>query len=82
MPRTTRTTSPTLTRRRFARQAIAAARAADAAQDAGTHQLLHDLFQVAPGQTQASSDVLTLHRFGAAMIGDVGDRLERENQLL
>ena len=64
------------------RQAVAAARSAHAAQDAGADQLLHDLFQIAPGQIQAAGDVLTLHRFGAAVIGDVGHRLQGEHQLL
>ena len=64
------------------RQAIAAARSAHASQDTGTDQLLHDLFQIAPRQIQATGDVLTLHRFDPAVIGDVGDRLQGEHQLL
>ena len=62
-------------------EAVAAARAPHAAQDARPHQLLHDLLEVAPRQIQAPRDVLALHRFRAAVEGNVGHGLERQNQL-
>ncbi len=65
----------------LARQAIAAARAAHALQDARAHQLLHHLFQIALRHALAGGDLLGLHRFGPRVVGDVDHRLERQQCL-
>ena len=66
----------------LARQAIAAARAADADQDAVPHQLLQNRFEIAARDALALGDLGRAHRRPAAIIGDVEHRLDREQQLL
>ncbi len=62
----------------FARQPIAAARAAHAFEDAGAHQLLHHLFQIALRHALARGDFLGLHRLGPRVEGDVDHRFQRQ----
>src|SRR5690606_6727724 len=61
---------------------IAAPGPAHALQDVGAHQLLHDLLEIALGNALAPVDLLGLHRFGAAVVGNVHHRLEGEQHLL
>ncbi len=61
----------------LARQPISATRATHTAQNASTHELLHDLLKISSRQDQASSYVLALYWLGAAMKRYVSDRLKR-----
>ena len=65
----------------FPRQPIAAARAAHAFEDAGAHQLLHHLFQIALRHALAGGDFLGLHRLGPGIEGDVDHRFQRQQGL-
>ena len=79
--RTTRTTSPRVIAS-VAAQAIAAARTALAVQDAGAHQVLQDLLEIALGNALALGDVAAAHRVLADMERHVEHRFDREHRLL
>ncbi len=61
----------------LARETITAAGAAHALQNAGAHEGLHHLLEIAMGHALAAGDFLRLHGFGARVAGDVDHRLER-----
>src|SRR6266704_4651555 len=61
---------------------MAAARAADADEDAVAHQLLQHRFEIAARDALALGDLRRTDRGGAPVIGDVEHRLDREQQLL
>jgi hypothetical protein len=59
-------------------EAIAAARPAHAFENAGAHQLLHDLFEITLRHALARGDLLRLHRLGPRIERDVDHRFERK----
>ena len=65
----------------FAGQAIPSARAADPDQNAVSDQMLKGLFQIPAGNFLAPGDIAALDRFGTGMIGNVENRLDREQHL-
>src|SRR5580704_16225459 len=65
----------------LARQAIAAARPPDPDQHLAAHQLLQYGLQVAARNALARRDLSRPHRRGATVIGDIEDRLDREEEL-
>src|SRR6185437_6146536 len=66
----------------LARQAIAAARPAYADEDAVAHQFLQHRLEIAARDALPRGDFRRAHRHGAAVIGDVEHRLDREEKFL
>jgi hypothetical protein len=65
----------------FARQPIAAARAAHALENSGADKLLHHLFEIALRHALSGGDLLGLYRLGPGIEGDVDYRLQRQKRL-
>ena len=66
----------------LARQAIAAARAANPEQDLVPHQLLQDRLEITARDPFALGNLGRSHRHLAAVVGDVEHRLDCEKQFL
>src|SRR5262245_14319083 len=68
--------------RSVAAKPVTAARAALAVQDAGAHQMLQDLLEIAFGNALALGDVARAHRMVADMERHVEYRLDRKHRFL